>query len=294
MAQKKKTNTTKKDPPVITQKAFIDNASKSWEEVPIVQDPLYYAKEMYKMSRDTARYNMADRGLPTTPEIIDQYPELQGLDIIPKYYRPYTDKQTGVDRVFPSYSGEQVGAQHMLQQMNTSPFRRPEEMSLGGILGDTASMTATGSAFGPIGTMVGAGVGLAKGLFGHFGEKKAEKEARQAEEDYAKAEHAAWASRAQNSQQGYNPYAATLPYGGMVPGMNPNVELEKQETFQTPGGGVGQVDGPSHAQGGVEMNLEPGTRVWSDKLKDPTTGKTFAELSAPIMKKIAKYEKMLK
>jgi hypothetical protein len=79
------------------------------------------------------------------------------------------------------------------------------------------------------------------------------------------------------------------------------VELEKQETFQTPGGQVGQVNGPSHEQGGVEMNLPAGSFVWSDELKIPQqmgglenyAGKTFAEVSAQLLKMKAKYEKIL-
>lgn len=273
--------------PVITKKDLIGQASKSWDDLPIVQDPIHYAKEMYRMSRDTSRYDMGPTGFPTTPEAIAQYPELQGLDIVPKSYRPFTDKTSGVEGVWPVYSGEQLGIENARRQAATSPFRNPEEMSLGGVLGDTAGMAGIGSTFGPVGTAIGAGVGLVKGLFGHFKEKKDENAAETAE-------HVAWANNAQNFQQGYNPYTATLEFGGMAPGMNPNVELEKEETFQSPNGAVGQVDAPTHEQGGIEMNLEPGTRVWSDELKDPETGKTFAELSAPIMKQIAKYEKMLK
>lgn len=82
-----------------------------------------------------------------------------------------------------------------------------------------------------------------------------------------------------------------FPMGGMVPGMAP-VELEKNETFLTPGGDQGMVNGPSHEQGGVDMNLPIDTFVWSDKLKTQN-GKTFAEVTAPLLKQRAKYLKIL-
>jgi hypothetical protein len=79
-------------------------------------------------------------------------------------------------------------------------------------------------------------------------------------------------------------------YGGQVPGAN--VELEKQETFLTPDGQAGQVDGESHEQGGVDMNLPVDTFVWSDKLKTKN-GITYAEATAPLLKQRAKYLKIL-
>ena len=76
-------------------------------------------------------------------------------------------------------------------------------------------------------------------------------------------------------------------YAGMAP-----VELEKQETFLTPNGIGGQVDGESHAQGGVDMGLPIDTFVWSDKLKS-STGNTFAKDTAPLLKERAKLLKIL-
>jgi hypothetical protein len=71
------------------------------------------------------------------------------------------------------------------------------------------------------------------------------------------------------------------------------VQLEKQEVYQTPEGQMGQVNGPSHAQGGVNMGLPENSFVWSDKLKSHT-GKTFADEASKLAKMKAKYEKILK
>jgi hypothetical protein len=76
--------------------------------------------------------------------------------------------------------------------------------------------------------------------------------------------------------------------GGEVP-----VELEKQEVFQEPNGEMGQVDGPSHAEGGVPMQLPEESFVWSDKLKT-AKGTTFADEAAKLARMKAKYEKILK
>jgi len=92
-----------------------------------------------------------------------------------------------------------------------------------------------------------------------------------------------------NTQKNFN-----FPYGGTIDQhmMNPNAELELEETFQTPDGTVGRVDGPSHDNGGIEVNLPEGTRIFSDRLKH--NGKTFAKLTKPITTKIANLEKKLK
>jgi hypothetical protein len=73
---------------------------------------------------------------------------------------------------------------------------------------------------------------------------------------------------------------------------NPNAELELNETFRDPmTGEAGMVDGPSHGEGGIEMNLPEGTQIWSDRLKH--NGRTFASLTKPIINKIANLEKGL-
>lgn len=58
----------------------------------------------------------------------------------------------------------------------------------------------------------------------------------------------------------------------------PNAELENQEVFKTPNGQINAVNGPSHEQGGVPVNIPNKTLILSDKLK--MNGKTFAKLGA--------------
>lgn len=91
------------------------------------------------------------------------------------------------------------------------------------------------------------------------------------------------------------PTHSMYPMGGQI---NDNlevqpVELEKQEVYQTPSGQMGQVNGPSHAEGGIDMALPENSFVWSDKLK-ARTGRTFADEAARLGRMKAKYEKILK
>lgn len=72
--------------------------------------------------------------------------------------------------------------------------------------------------------------------------------------------------------------------GGMQT-FGPNAEVEKQENTLNPDGSTYQFDGASHENGGIQTNLEPGTIIFSDKLKLPGTRKTFADLNKPNMTK---------
>jgi len=65
--------------------------------------------------------------------------------------------------------------------------------------------------------------------------------------------------------------------GGAVPREFANSEVEKEENTLNPDGTTTQFDGPSHEQGGIPTQLDPGTLIFSDKLKHG--GKTFAHLN---------------
>lgn len=75
-----------------------------------------------------------------------------------------------------------------------------------------------------------------------------------------------------------------FPYGGHMDvypdGGQANAEVEKQEVMRAPDGSTQQVNGPSHAQGGVPVNIPDQTQIFSDRLKDPETKKTFAKLAS--------------
>ena len=78
-----------------------------------------------------------------------------------------------------------------------------------------------------------------------------------------------------------------MAMGGNIP-----VELEGGEMFQIPGMGTGQeVLGPSHGQGGVDMELPEGTSVYSDRIT--VDGKTLADRKKSRDRKITKLDKLL-
>jgi hypothetical protein len=80
--------------------------------------------------------------------------------------------------------------------------------------------------------------------------------------------------------------------GGMV--QEPNAELEKGEPFRTPDGAIHKVsdNAPTHAQGGVQMNLPEGTEILG-KLEMYNKDKKFKEAGAKLKQMYDKYNKQL-
>jgi hypothetical protein len=59
----------------------------------------------------------------------------------------------------------------------------------------------------------------------------------------------------------------------------PSIEVEGRENITTPQGYSENINGPSHAEGGIPLNLPDGTIIFSEKLKDPLTGKSYAKMA---------------
>lgn len=67
--------------------------------------------------------------------------------------------------------------------------------------------------------------------------------------------------------------------GGLVYN-NPNAAIEKKEVVRYPDGSTAQANHGTHESGNdAEVNLPDGTQIFSDRLKDPTTKKTFAKMA---------------
>jgi hypothetical protein len=97
---------------------------------------------------------------------------------------------------------------------------------------------------------------------------------------------------AQAGQAGaINPYQSTFKIGGTFKGKKfggkPNAELEGGEVFITPDGSPTNLGGPSHAQGGVDLQLPNNTMILSDKVK-VGKGQTAADVARPYTSKINK------
>ena len=154
-----------------------------------------------------------------------------------------------------------------------------------GIGKGAAQGAATGAALGPYGALAGAVIGGAMGYFNSAEEEEAAKKAQVASNNRislkrirGKANESAGLTQTMGTQ--------LYPYGGSIntDQEGANAELELNEQFMLPGGEVGEVNGPSHDEGGIEVALPEGTKVFSDRLK--LNGKTYAEHAKKINNKI--------
>lgn len=78
--------------------------------------------------------------------------------------------------------------------------------------------------------------------------------------------------------------------GGITPNSTP-ITVEGQEVVKTPTGNATKIAGPSHEQGGVDMLVPAGTKVYSKDLINPDTGNSFAADAEILEKQLAKYKK---
>jgi hypothetical protein len=93
-----------------------------------------------------------------------------------------------------------------------------------------------------------------------------------------------------------NPYQSTFKIGGTFKGKKfggkPNAEVEGGEILITPDGSSTNVNGPSHAQGGVDLQLPNNTMILSDKVKIGK-GQTAADVARPYTSKINKAQEVV-
>lgn len=171
------------------------------------------------------------------------------------------------------------------------------EYSWGGVLADTAAGAGmgamAGAPLGGIGALPGAIIGGAgaflKGAVGEITGNKQEKlELAQ--------QRIAQANNSFNTMMGdgiQNPFTATFAMGGRV-GMV-NAEIEKGETALSPDGTMHKFQLPSHANsvGDNFKSFDPGTMIFSDKLKF-SKNKTFAQEQNRWLKLSAKADKTIK
>jgi hypothetical protein len=162
--------------------------------------------------------------------------------------------------------------------------------TLAGIGKGAAKGAAMGAALGPWGAAAGAVAGGVMGWVNSSQEEEAAKKAQTASNNRislkrirGKANESAGLTQTMGTQ--------LYPYGGSINSdqANANAELELNEQFMLPGGEVGQVNGPSHDEGGIEVALPQGTKVFSDRLK--LNGKTYAEHAKKINNKIRTLDK---
>lgn len=99
-------------------------------------------------------------------------------------------------------------------------------------------------------------------------------------------------------KKNYSKMRYKRPLGGLIPYGNnyhPNAELERGEPYRLPNGNIDAVPttAPTHAQGGVDMNLPSGTEVLG-KGKIPGTDETFKEVGRKLERLQKRHERILK
>ena len=83
---------------------------------------------------------------------------------------------------------------------------------------------------------------------------------------------------------------ASFATGGIAG--NRKINAEGGEVIETPGGQPQELQGPSHSQGGIDMQVPSGTEIYSDRLVG-ADGKTMADRKKLREKQISKIEKLL-
>jgi len=104
-------------------------------------------------------------------------------------------------------------------------------------------------------------------------------------------------SSANSMWQGYAAKGGVVPFanGGLTPG-GTEIEVEKDEVMRDPNdGSMVEFNGPTHAQGGIDINAEPGSQIFG-KLKVKSgqyKGMRYKDAASTIRKKLAALEKKL-
>lgn len=271
----------------VTGKFYNNVLSKSWYDNPIVADPLEYGKGIISMRKDP-RYtisepdkfeNIAKRDTQVNPKtgkkLSEEYKEAMPYT---DYAVEVTDNETGGKYIYPMFS-KQVMAEEMGKKgYNMSEFA--------------------------IGGLVMAGLGLGQGIANLIGGARQRRKAKAQAKAQAKAMREGQRMSAVRDEklselEPQQEYAPTFACGGKVKrkmeigGRIVPAEVEGGESMELPNGQGVNIEGPTHAQGGVDMNLPEGTRIFSDKIKVPETNMTFSDKNKKLTSKISMYEKIL-
>lgn len=171
--------------------------------------------------------------------------------------------------------------------------------------GIASGLTTVGSAFGPLGSVIGQAAGmLTKGVgaivgtsdqvntdTGEYIKGKGVKGRRSRDKKIAQwnrvnqgiSDAAATANLQQEyaDEYGQNDYSLAA-YGGVIP--NTLAYLDDGELLRTPDGEISYIPEQGKPTDSNLLNVPVGTQVLSDKLKVPGTNKTFAEVGKKLMK----------
>ena len=95
----------------------------------------------------------------------------------------------------------------------------------------------------------------------------------------------------QRYPKGYQRENSKRAFGGIINDVP--IEAEGQEIVQEPNGDMYELQGPSHEQGGIDMQVPEGSQIYSKRLQG-ADGKTMADRKAFREKRLAKLEALVK
>lgn len=171
--------------------------------------------------------------------------------------------------------------------------------------GIATGLETVGSAFSPIGSVVGKAAGMltkgigaiigtsdsvntdtgeyieGRGIKGRRSENRVRAQWRRVNQGIADADATAAAQEEWANTYGDNTYSLA-EYGGVLP--TTLAYLDDGELMRTPDGEISQIPEQGKPTDSNLVNVPVGTQVLSDKLKVPGTNKTFAEKGREIMK----------
>lgn len=171
--------------------------------------------------------------------------------------------------------------------------------------GIASAASTIGSAFGPIGSLVGGAAGIltkgigaivgtsdsvntdtgeyikGKGIKGRRSRNRARAQWRRVNQGIADANATAAAQEEWANEYGDNDYSLAA-YGGILP--TTLAYLDDGELMRTPNGEISQIPEQGKPTDSNLVNVPVGTQVLSDKLKVPGTNETFAQVGKKYMK----------
>ena len=161
-------------------------------------------------------------------------------------------------------------------------------------LGGGLMTILSGGALAPLGLPMMAG-----GLSEIAGEVAGDVQTKRQEDAYSQQQSTIQGMQQKANQEQYlsgltgseNPYTPTFPMGGALG--HSQAEIEGGEVIQFPNGNMDRPQGPTHAQGGMDITAPEDTRIFSDRLQYEK-GVTYAAKADAIRKEIEKYKKLLK
>ena len=171
--------------------------------------------------------------------------------------------------------------------------------------GIAGGLDAVGSAFGPLGSVIGKAAGLltkgigamvgtpdqvntdtggyikGKGIKGRRSRDKKIAQWNRVNQGISDAAATANLQQEYADEYGQNDYSLAA-YGGVIP--NTLAYLDDGELLRTPNGEINYIPEQGKPTDSNLLNVPVGTQVLSDKLKVPGTNKTFAEVGKKLMK----------